>query len=127
MKQQVQIATTIINHMLSRGTLQTCRDDIIPIIGSKMLFSISNNSGKNALELSNNLLKLFKSVIDQNMTDTMEILETIKNSDLPEDAISKIVTDFTNYMNTVTKSREDILKLSTGNEPVNEESSKVKN
>ena len=125
-QQQIQIATAIINHMVSRSALQTCRDDIIPIIGSEMLFSISNISGKNALELSNNLLKLFKSVIDQNMDDTKETLDNIKQYDLPEEAIGKIVTDFTDYMNSVTKSREDILKLSTGSEPVKNENSKVK-
>lgn len=110
--QQFQIYQTIVNHLISRNALQTSKDDIIPIISSEMLFSISSISSRNALELSNNLIGLFKNVIEQNVDGAKENLEMLKISNLPQETIDKIIADFSTYIEEVDKNREEILKLS---------------
>lgn len=113
--QQFQVYQTIINHLITRNALQTSRDDIIPIISSEVLFSISNISSRNALELSNSLVGLFKNVIGQDVSGVKANLKVLKSSNLPMDTVNKIVDDFDSFVDEINSSREDILKLSVDN------------
>lgn len=89
-QQQVQLFQTIQNHITTRTALQTSKNDIIPVIGSEILFSIGNISQREALELSNNLVILFKGIIGNNTEATKQSLEALKISDIPQELVDSI-------------------------------------
>ena len=109
--QQLQIASTIINHLITRNALQTSKDDIIPIISSGILFSLGNKTNKNALELSNSLVGLFKNVIEQDVVGAKENLKVLKTSNLSQDTVDKIVSDFDSFVKEIESNKNDLLEL----------------
>lgn len=97
-QQQVQIRQTVNNHMVTKEALQSSKNDIIPIIGSEMLFRIGSATEANALELSNNLVALFKNVIRGNPDAARRSLEMIQSSSLPQETVDKLIADFSTYL-----------------------------
>ena len=108
MKQQLcTIVQTKTNHMIAKEALQSSKNDIIPIIGSEMLFKLGNVSQTNALELSNNLVALFKNVLTRNAAGTKRSLEMLKEANLPQEAVDKIMTDFSGFLEKIDISDEN--------------------
>ena len=97
-QQQLQIIQTLNNHMVTKEALQSSKNDIIPIIGSEMLFRIGSATEANALELSNNLVALFKNVISGNPDAARRSLEMIQSSSLPQETVDKLIADFSTYL-----------------------------
>ena len=89
-QQQLHLFQTIQNHITTRTALQTSKNDVIPVIGSEMLFNIGNMSQKESLELSNNLVVLFKGIIGNNVEVTKKSLEALKITDIPQDLLDSI-------------------------------------
>jgi hypothetical protein len=97
-QQQLQIIQTLNNHMVTKEALQSSKNDIIPIIGSEMLFRLGTATEANALELSNNLVALFKNVISGNSDAARRSLEMIESSNLPKETVDKLIADFSTYL-----------------------------
>ncbi len=97
-QQQLQIIQAINNHMVTKEALQTSKNDIIPIIGSEMLFRIGTSTEANALELSDNLIALFKNIISGNSDAARRSLEMIESSNLPKETVDKLIADFSTYL-----------------------------
>ncbi len=89
-QQEVQLFQTIQNHITTKTALQTSKNDVIPVIGSEILFRIGTMSQKEALELSNNLVILFKGIIGNNTEATKQSLEALKITEVPQELLDNI-------------------------------------
>ena len=123
--EQFHIYETMLEHIITRSALQTSKDDIIPLIGSEYLITLGKNNQKNALEFSNNLVKLFDSILCQNISETRKSLEKIEGYNLPVEIVDKLMTDLNNYMDEVEK-KESIKKLLPNEETKEENKKKIK-
>ena len=107
--EQFHIYETMLEHIITRSALQTSKDDIIPLIGSEYLISIGKNTQANALEFSNNLIKLFDSILSQNIVETKKSLAKLESSNLPLEIVDKLMVDLNNYMEEI-EQRDNINK-----------------
>ncbi len=98
-----QIHNTIVNHYITINALKTALTDLIPLMGSKMLISIGQNTENEALMLSESVIDLFNSVINKNVEETKINLERLKKTNLPIGTIEKLADDVEGYINDIIK------------------------
>lgn len=104
MKQElIKINQSILNHFITINALETARDDLIPIIQMELAMSIGKNTEKQALELSSNIIAIFKGLITRNEEDTLLNIEKLQQSILDQNSITKIQKDIQIYFSELQK------------------------
>lgn len=64
-----------------------------------MLIKSGQSTEKQAIDLSNNLVSLLTSLVEQNIDETKKNLELLKESSIPEVTLLKLESDITTYLN----------------------------
>lgn len=99
MKQELlKINQTIINHFITISSLEMARDDLLPLIGSELAINKGKETENQALELSSNIVNLFKAILVRNVSDTVENMEKIKESSIDNSILSLLHTDVSSYL-----------------------------
>lgn len=105
MKQELfLINQAIVNHFITVNALETARDDLIPLIGAEYAIGEGRNTEKQALELSQNVVALFQSLLSRNIESTMSHLKMLENSILPADTFTQISSDVEGYLQNLNNS-----------------------
>lgn len=107
MKQELlSVHSAIINHFITINALQTSKNAILPLIQSEVNISKGNESEKDALELTSNLMNLFQSMVNKNLIDSKENLNRLKLTNIPNDTYETINRQINSYIDTVNKSEK---------------------
>ena len=107
MKQELlSVHSAIINHFITINALQTSKNAILPLIQSEVNISKGNESEKDALELTSNLMNLFQSMVNKNIIDSKENLNRLKLTNISNDTYETINRQINSYIDTVNKSEK---------------------
>ncbi len=93
MQDLLRINQAITNHFITINALEMAKNDLLPLIGSELAITQGRMSEEDALELSNGVIGLLRSLVDKNVGDTSKNIELIKNSGLPQGLIDTICQD----------------------------------
>ena len=83
---------SIVTHFNAISSLTTSRDAILPLIASELALNIGAKSESKALGISKDLFSLLQSVVNQNVIETKNNLDRLKD-------ITEIDEEHLNYMN----------------------------
>ena len=100
----VTVHRAIINHFITINSLQTSKNTILPLLASEMAINIGNKSEGEALDLTNNLISLFQSVVNKNITLTEENLERLKGTSMSIEDFNMLNARITSYLSDVSNS-----------------------
>ena len=104
MKQELlTVHRSIINHFITINALQTSKSTILPLIASEMAINIGNRSEGEALELTNNLLGLFQSVVNKNEVLAQQNLQRLKVSSISEEDFNALNLRVNAYLADISK------------------------
>ncbi len=92
-----KINQIIINHFVTINALEMARDDLLPLIGSEVAINMGITSAQKANELTNNVMSLFKAILDRNVSETKKLLETI-SAEYPQN-LGMLNSNVNNYLN----------------------------
>ena len=89
------------------------RDDLLPLISSEILISQGNKDVNSSLELSKNIMDLFKAMLERNVDSTKEVLTKINSIYSLNSTTELLNMHINNYINTIdnTTDKENSKKL----------------
>jgi hypothetical protein len=88
-----QLSNAIKTHLIIQNSLKVSKCTIIPVLKTSVLFNFSNNSGKEAVIMSNILRELCKNLIIQDQAGIQNNLALLEKTELPEELITRLETD----------------------------------
>ena len=97
-KELLRVNQAIVKHFTTINSLEMARDDLIPLIESELTIIESENSEKNALELSQNIMGLFQSLLTRDVDGTIKNMKELQKRIIPEELATTINDDITTYM-----------------------------
>ncbi len=108
-----KINQAIVNHFITINALEMARDDLLPLISSEILIAQGNKDVNSSLELSKNIMDLFKAMLERNVDSTKEVLTKINSIYSLNGTTELLNTHINNYINTIdnTTDKENSKKL----------------
>lgn len=108
-----KINQAIVNHFITINALVMARDDLLPLISSEILISQGNKDVNSSLELSKNIMDLFKAMLERNVDSTKEVLTKINSIYQLNGTTELLNMHINNYINTIdnTTNKENSKKL----------------
>lgn len=108
-----KINQAIVNHFITINALEMARDDLLPLISSEILISQGNKDVNSSLELSKNIMDLFKAMLERNVDSTKEVLTKINSIYSLNGTTELLNMHISNYINTIddTTDKENSKKL----------------
>ena len=108
-----KINQAIVNHFITINALEMARDDLLPLISSEILISQGNKDANSSLELSKNIMDLFKAMLERNVDSTKEVLTKINSIYSLNGTTELLNMHINNYINTIdnTIDKENSKKL----------------
>ena len=103
MQDLLRINQAITNHFITINALEMAKNDLLPLIGSELAITQGRMTEEDALELSNGVIGLLRSLVDKNVGDTSKNIELIKNSGLPQELVETICQDVDVFIDTLNK------------------------
>ena len=88
-----QLSNAIKTHLIILNSLKVSKCNIIPILKTSVLFNFSNNSGKEAIVMSNILRDLCKNLIIQDQVGIQDNLALLEKTELPDELMTRLETD----------------------------------
>ena len=109
----LKINQAIVNHFITINALEMARDDLLPLISSELLISQGNKDVNSSLELSKNIMDLFKAMLERNVDSTKEVLTKINSIYSLNGTTELLNMHINNYINTIdnTTDKENSKKL----------------
>lgn len=99
MKQELlKVNQAIVNHFITINALEMARDDLLPLIGSELALGKGRDTENQALDLSQNVIGLFQSLLTRNVDSAVENIEKLKQSSLPESLLTALNHDIEVYL-----------------------------
>lgn len=83
------------------------RDDLLPLISSELIINEGNKTEASSLELSKNIMDLFKAMLDRNVDSTKEVLNKINNIYSLNGTMELLNMSINNYINIVNNSNNE--------------------
>lgn len=112
----IKINQMLLNHFIAIDSLNLSKDVILPLIGSEIVMSVGVITDKDSIDLSNNLINLFHTILENNIDETRKTFDEIKSSAIPEEVVKKIEAGLNSYLNQV--SDTPLIKASDNNPKV---------
>lgn len=108
-----KINQAIVNHFITINALEMARDDLLPLISSEILIAQGNKDANSSLELSKNIMDLFKAMLERNVDSTKEVLTKINSIYSLNGTTELLNMHINNYINTIdnTTDKENSKKL----------------
>lgn len=108
-----KINQAIVNHFITINALEMARDDLLPLISSEILITQGNKDVNSSLELSKNIMDLFKAMLERNVDSTKEVLTKINSIYSLNGTTELLNMHINNYINTIdnTTDKENSKKL----------------
>jgi hypothetical protein len=104
MKQElVKVNQTMINHFITINALEMARDDLIPLIGSELAIAKGIESENKSLDLSSNVMDLFKSLLTRNVEGTVNNVIKLRQTALDPETFDLINQDISIYLDSLNK------------------------
>ena len=105
MKQElVTVHHSIINHFITINALQTSKSAILPLIATEVALGVGKKNEEEALTLTSDLINLFQSVVNKNITETKLNLEKLRLSSLSSEAYSEMSREINSYLESLNRS-----------------------
>ena len=96
-----KICNIIKSHNNTINALTMAKNDILPLIASEATINRGIHSERESMMLSQNLVGLFQSLVDNNIEDTKKNLDLLQTSPLPQDTLYKVNMDVCTYIEQV--------------------------
>lgn len=96
-----KINQAIVNHFITINALEMARDDLLPLISSEILIAQGNKDANSSLELSKNIMDLFKAMLERNVDSTKEVLTKINSIYSLNGTTELLNMHINNYINTI--------------------------
>ncbi len=94
----LRISQVTVNHFITINALDMAKNDLFPLIGGEFAIYKGRESERSALELSKNVMNLFKALLERNIEETAKNLELINGSNIPVELIESIDNDIDTYL-----------------------------
>ena len=94
----LKICNIIKSHNNTINALTMAKNDILPLIASEATINRGIHSERESMMLSQNLVGLFQSLVDNNIEDTKKNLDLLQTSSLPQDTLDKVNMDVCTYI-----------------------------
>lgn len=128
MRQELlSINQSIVNHFMTVNALEMSRDDLIPLIGAEYAICQGNSIEKQSIELSQNVITLFQSLLSQNIESTISNLKELEHLMLPIDTFTRINADVENYLQNLSETQVLILSNSDNSAEISKPSQSTDN
>lgn len=99
MKQELlKVNQAIVNHFITINALEMAKDDLLPLIGSELALTQGRNTENKSLDLSENVIGLFQSLLSRNVEGAVENMEKLKQSSLSADTFALLNRDIEVYL-----------------------------
>lgn len=98
----VKINQAIVNHFATINALEMAKNDLIPLIMAELTIGKGRNTENQALETTQNIFGLFKSLLDKNVEEANYNLELLRNSNISTETLATINKDIATYLNGIT-------------------------
>lgn len=99
MKQELlKVNQAIVNHFITINALEMAKDDLLPLIGSELALTQGRNTENKSLDLSENVIGLFQSLLSRNVAGAVENMEKLKQSSLSADTFALLNRDIEVYL-----------------------------
>lgn len=100
----VKLNQMIVNHFLTINALETARDDLLPLIGSELLIGQGIENEKRTIELSKDVMDLFKALLYKNADDAKITLDKLNDFYNAKGTINVLNSSVTSYIETLEQS-----------------------
>jgi len=97
-KELLRVNQSIVNHFITINSLEMAKNDLIPLIETEIALSRGKETEHNSLELSKNVIGLFQSLLTRNVESTIESMEKLESSNIPEEVFISINNDINTYL-----------------------------
>ncbi len=99
MKQELlKVNQAIVNHFITINALEMAKDDLLPLIGSELALTQGRNTENKSLNLSENVIGLFQSLLSRNVAGAVENMEKLKGANLSADTFALLNRDIEVYL-----------------------------
>ncbi|MCI9233197.1 MAG: hypothetical protein HFH08_01210 [Bacilli bacterium] len=99
MKQELlKVNQAIVNHFITINALEMAKDDLLPLIGAELALTQGRNTENKSLDLSENVIGLFQSLLSRNVAGAVENMEKLKQSSLSADTFALLNRDIEVYL-----------------------------
>lgn len=99
MKQEIfKINQVIVNHFITINALEMARDDLLPLVGAELAINLGRETENNAIELTQNVIGLFQSLLTRNIDTAKENMEKISSLGINNETLNLINRDMVNYI-----------------------------
>lgn len=99
MKQELlKVNQAIVNHFITINALEMAKDDLLPLIGSELALTQGRNTENKSLDLSENVIGLFQSLLSRNVAGAVENMEKLKGANLSADTFALLNRDIEVYL-----------------------------
>lgn len=94
----LKVNQAIVNHFITINALEMARDDLLPLVGSELALGQGRNTENQSLELSQNVMQLFQSLLDRNVDSAVENMEQLRRSNLSSGIFESLNRDIQVYL-----------------------------
>lgn len=94
----LKVNQAIVNHFITINALEMARDDLLPLINSELAIGKGRNTENQSLEISQNVINLFKSLLDRNVDGAVDNIEKLRSSSLSTDILASLNKDVEIYL-----------------------------
>lgn len=104
----VKINQMIVNHFLTINALETAKDDLLPLIGSELLIGKGIESEARSIELSKDVMDLFKALLYRNIDGAKITLDKLNELYSTDSSIKVLNNNVINYIEALQQSDNQV-------------------
>lgn len=94
----LKVNQAIVNHFITINALEMARDDLLPLVGSELALGKGRSTENQSLELSQNVMQLFQSLLDRNVDSAVHNMEQLRHSNLSSTIFESLNQDIQVYL-----------------------------
>lgn len=94
----IKVNQAIVNHFITINALETARDDLLPLVGSELALNQGRSTENQSLELSQNVMQLFQSLLERNVDNAVANMEQLRRSNLSSGVFESLTRDIEVYL-----------------------------
>ncbi len=98
----------IVNHFLTINALETAKDDLLPLIGSELLIGKGIESEARSIELSKDVMDLFKALLYRNIDGAKITLDKLNELYSTDGSIKVLNNNVINYIEALQQSDNQV-------------------
>jgi len=104
MKQQLlKVNQMMMNHSITLNALEMARDDLIPLMGIELSISKGLSTENDSRELTNGIMDLFQTLLNQNQEGIKENIKRLKKSGVSDEIYALIDKDAQSFLQKLTE------------------------